>query len=190
MIRAKRKRRLPTVMSKREARAILSEMDGVSGLVARMLYGTGMRLLEALQLRAKDIDFERHQILVREPKGGRDRSTLLPNALVVPLRAQLEHSRAIHETGRELGDECVEIPHGLGRKYPAAERSWPWFWVFPASRTYRDSQSGKFRRHHYHESMVQRSVREAAMRIGIAKKVTCHTFRHSFATHLLESGYV
>jgi integron integrase len=195
VVRAKRPRRLPTVLTRAEVRAVLEALAaGAPGtapyaLVARLLYGAGLRLLEALRLRVKDVELERRELLVRGGKGGKDRVTLLPASAVAPLRAQLAAARVVH--GRDLteGGGRVALPGALARKLPGAGRSWGWQWVFPATSRYRDPATGEPRRHHLHETAVQRAVRDAARRADLTKRVTCHTFRHSFATHLLAAGY-
>jgi integron integrase len=154
-----------------------------------LMYGTGMRVLECAVLRVKDIDFARHQVTVRRGKGGRDRVTMLPHGLLAALGIQLQQSRQQWESDVLNNAGWVEVPEALGRKYPRAGQTWGWQWVFPATRLYHDTGTGQLRRHHLHETVVQRAIRAAAVRIGFAKPVTCHTLRHSFATHLLEDGY-
>jgi hypothetical protein len=154
-----------------------------------LLYGAGLRLLECLQLRVKDVDFARGEIVVRRWKGSRDRRTLLPAVVRRPLAAQLQDVRGQHEVDLARGAGWVELPHALDRKYPNAGKEWGWQWVFPATRTYRNPETGQRRRHHFHESALQRIVRGAVIRAGIVKPAGCHTFRHSFTTHLLERGY-
>jgi len=186
---AKRTRRLPTVLSVAEVSRVVAAMDGQYQLMVRLLYGTGMRLLELLRLRIKDVDFENGSILIRCGKGQKDRVTVLPISLCAELRTHLASVRRLHE--RDVANEggYVELPHALGRKLHGAPRDWPWQWVFPARRQYSDRATGQVRRHHLHESVLQRAVTAAARRSGVSKRVTCHGFRHSFATHLLADGY-
>ncbi len=158
-------------------------------MVCALLYGSGLRLLECLRLRVKDIDFQRNEITIRDGKGGKDRVTMLPAAVKALLQAHLERVRRQHKMDltRDLGR--VPLPDALVRKYPGADRQWVWQWVFPASSHYVDARTGVRHRHHQHESVIQRAVKEAVRRVGVTKPASCHTFRHSFATHLLESGY-
>lgn len=187
--RPRKPRRLPVVLTRDEVSIILAELRGTKRLVASLLYGSGLRLLEALQLRVKDIELERHEITVRSGKGGHDRVTLLPAALRPELSRQLARVRAQYEADVRRGAGWVALPTALARKHSTAGRDLPWPWVFPATRRYTDPGTGERRRHHLHESAVQRSVTEAVRRAGIAKRASCHSFRHSFATHLLEDGY-
>jgi integron integrase len=184
-----RPRRLPVVLARGEVRVLLEEVRGLPGLVARVLYGAGLRLMEGLSIRVKDVSYERGEIVIRSGKGGHDRMAILPDSLKPNLRRQAERVRARHEVDMRRGAGWVALPGALDRKMPSAARELSWQYLFPASRPHTDRATGQRRRHHLHESAVQREVTAAARRAGIAKRVTCHTLRHSFATHLLEDGY-
>ncbi len=188
LVRAGRPQRLPVVLSRAEVRAVLVALRGTPRLMGVLLYGAGLRLLECCRLRVKDVDFGGHQIVVRSGKGDRDRVTLLPLALVAALQRRLAWVRSLHERDLRAGAGWVELPHALARKYPHAGRELAWQWVFPATRTYRDPETGQRRRHHLHETVVQRAVSRAVHEAGLTRPASCHTFRHSFATHLLEDG--
>jgi integron integrase len=189
VVTAKRPAKLPVVLTVGEVQRLLERIDGVHGLVLRLLYGTGMRVLEALRLRVKDIDFERREIIVREGKGMRDRVTMLPGSLLDDLRRQIERARRIHGVDLENGFGEVYLPFALDRKYPRAGREWCWQYVFPADRLSKDPRGAAIRRHHVLPQAVQRALHDAVRRAGITKPATPHTLRHSFATHLLDSGY-
>jgi integron integrase len=189
VVAARRPQRLPNVLAREDVARVLAAMRGMPRLVALLLYGGGLRLMEALSLRVKDLDLTRAVVTVRAGKGNRDRVTVLPRNAVGPLRVHLQAVRRLHVRDLRAGAGFVELPEALRRKLPDASRSWEWQWVFPASRTYRCTETGERRRHHLHETVVQRAVSDAGRRAGLSMRVTCHTFRHSFATHLLENGY-
>lgn len=187
--RAKRPARVPTVLSLAEISALLAGLKGTKWLMASLLYGSGLRLRECLGLRVKDVDFDYQQIVVRQGKGAKDRRTLLPRAVVEPLRAHLLRIKALHDADLANGYGDVELPNALDIKYPTAGRHWGWQFVFPSYKLSVDPRSGLIRRHHVYENFVIRGVKLAASTARIAKRVSCHTLRHSFATHLLENGY-
>jgi integron integrase len=185
VVRAQRPKRLPVVYTPEEAMAIIEELQGVRWLMGMLLYGGGLRLMEDLRLRVKDLDFEHLQVTVREGKGDKDRTTLLAEAAVEPLKRHLVQVREAHERALRDGYGGVELPYALARKYPQAEREWAWQYVFPADRPSVDPRSGARRRHHLDPSYLQKAVHAAIRKLGIQKHAGCHTFRHSFATHLL-----
>ena len=189
VVRAKRPVRLPQVLSRDEVGAVLRQIQGTPRLMASLIYGAGLRVLECTCLRVKDIDLPRGELIVRDGKGRKDRRTLIPQRLVPALQAHLDRVRRRHEADLREGAGSVALPDALDRKYPAASREWGWQWVFPAARLYVDPSTGARRRHHLHESALQRTFKDAVRVAGISKPATCHTLRHSFATHLLEEGY-
>jgi integron integrase len=186
--RPQRKRRIPAVLTVSEVQRLFTFLEGETGLLARLLYGSGMRLNEALMLRVKDVDFDKHAIVVREGKGGKDRVVMLPHSLAPALREQLARSRLLWERDRAAGVAGVYLPDALDRKYPRAGLSWGWHWAFPASKLSVDPRSGVERRHHLYEERLSRTLRRASEMAGIDKHVSAHTLRHSFATHLLQAG--
>ena len=189
VVRAKKPRRLPSVLTQHESRHLLDCMEGLHGLMARLMYGTGMRISECLALRVKDVDLARREIVVRQGKGGRDRITMLPASLVDPLRRQLGAARAVYERDRDANVPGVELPFAYARKNPSAGRSWAWHWVFPQGHLSIDPRSGIRRRHHWFAQTLARAIVVAARDARIDKPVSSHILRHSFATHLIEAGY-
>ena len=187
--RAKKPARLPVVLTRGEVARLLAATDGNAALVVQLLYGTGMRLMESLRLRVQDIDLQRREITIRNGKGGKDRRTVLPQMLQEPLRRALEQRRALFDQDLQRGQASVYLPYALAEKYPNAAREWAWQYVFVSRKFSVDPRSGERRRHHWDESVIQKTVRAAALATGIHKPVSPHTLRHSFATHLLEAGY-
>ncbi|MEJ2151606.1 MAG: integron integrase [Gemmatimonadota bacterium] len=189
LVRARRPARLPVVLTRSEVASVLDHLEGTPWIMASLLYGAGLRVLECARLRVKDVDLERREILVRDGKGRRDRVTLLPEALRIDLREHIEDVRRQHQRDLARGRGSVELPTAIERKYPRAPWEWGWQWIFPATRFYLDPGTGRRRRHHLHQSVLQKAVKSAVRTAGLAKPASCHTFRHSFATHLLEDGY-
>jgi len=186
---ANKPKRLPTVLSQEETQRVISGLIGTNHLMAQLLYGSGLRLMECLRLRVKDVDFAQRHIVVRDGKGFKDRVTLLPELVTTPLQHQLEHVKLIHIKDLRDGYGHTSLPDALSVKYPNADREWGWQYIFPASKVSLDKRTDMMRRHHIHESVLQKAVKQAAKQTGIVKPVGPHTFRHCFATHLLESGY-
>jgi integron integrase len=189
VVTGRTQRKLPVVLTSVEVRRLFDEMNGVSSLVAALLYGTGMRLMEGLRLRIKDVEFSRRELVVRNGKGGKDRVTVLPENLMLPLQKQIAHAKSLHDADLREGFGSVWLPDALAVKYPTAARSWGWQWVFPGATRSADPRTAKTHRHHLHEQSVQRTVALAAKRAGIDKPCSPHVLRHSFATHLLQAGY-
>jgi integron integrase len=189
VVRAKGPVRLPVVLTRAEVQALLAQLTGVPWIMASLLYGSGLRLMECARSRVKDVDLVRAEIIVRDGKGRKDRVTMIPERVREPLATHLARVRRLHQADLAVGAGHVALPYALARKYPTAAREWGWQWVFPATRTYRDPATGLRHRHHLHESVLQRTVKAAARAAGIAKPAGCHSLRHSFATHLLVAGY-
>lgn len=189
VIRARKPKRLPVVLTRDEVVDILAELSGSRRLMAALMYGSGLRLMECLRLRVQDVDFGRNEIIVRDGKGGKDRVTVLPESCRQPLLDHLAEVRRVHEADLADGWGRVQLPDALVRKYPNAAVEWAWQWVFPQETRWYDPVTGEQGRHHLHETILQREVKEAVRRSGVAKHASCHTFRHSFATHLFEAGY-
>ena len=186
---AKVSRRLPVVLTQAEVKSLLDRLQGTHQLIARLLYGTGMRLMECMRLRVKDVEFERHELIVRDGKGFKDRMTMLPDSLVGPLKTHMERVKALHMEDLQAGYGSVYLPYALEKKYPNAGREWGWQYIFPATKVSVDPRSGVTRRHHADEKTIQRAIKQAVRDVGLVKPATPHTLRHSFATHLLQSGY-
>jgi integron integrase len=189
VVRAKRPKRLPVVLARNDVLRLLDQLTGSRKLLAYLIYGSGLRLMEAARLRIKDLDLETGKLVVRSGKGDKDRVTMVPDRLHGPLRDQLNLARRYFELDRQEAVPGVELPYALERKYPNAGKEWPWFWVFPAKNRSTDPRSGIVRRHHLYEKTLQRQIKQAARDLALPAPVSVHTLRHSFATHLLESGY-
>jgi len=189
VVRAKRKKNLPVVLTRTQVHQLLSCVSGRKQLLARLLYGTGMRLMEGVRLRIQDINFEYRTITIRGGKGNKDRTTILPDSLITDLEQQIAYTRTLYQQDRDNNSPGVELPFALERKYPNAGKEWPWQWVFPSKKHSTDPRSKIVRRHHIYEKNLQRNIKEAVRELGFSQRVTTHTLRHCFATHLLEDGY-
>lgn len=189
VVRAKRPKRLPVVLKRDVVMKLLNQLSGTQKLLAFLIYGSGLRLMEAARLRVKDVDFDYGQLIIRAGKGDKDRVTILPDSLREPLKKQFELARRYFELDRQEASPGVELPHAIERKYPNAGKEWPWFWVFPAKNRSTDPRTQIVRRHHVYEKTLQRSIKQAARNLGLPAPVSVHTLRHCFATHLLENGY-
>jgi len=189
VVRAKRPKRLPVVLKRDVVMKLLNQLSGTKKLLAFLIYGSGLRLMEAARLRVKDMDFDYGQLIIRAGKGDKDRVTILPDSLREPLKKQFELARRYYELDRQEASPGVELPHAIERKYPNAGKEWPWFWVFPAKNRSTDPRTQIVRRHHVYEKTLQRSIKQAARNLGLPAPVSVHTLRHCFATHLLENGY-
>ena len=189
LIWAKKSKRLPVILAQEEIKKLLAQLSGTYWIMANLLYGSGLRLNECLQLRVKDIDFIYNQVTIRDPKGDKDRVTMLPERVIDPLKKHLEKVRRLHERDIQKGYGRVHLPNALVRKYPNADKEWGWQYIFPSAQLAIDPEDGVLRRHHIYETVLQKAVKEAVRKAGIVKPASCHTLRHSFATQLLQSGY-